>query len=826
MSDSPVVGSASFEIRATRDKLKDDIRQSERDLDVFVDNAEKKTGAGARGIGASIGGMVTTAVAAISSLITVLGLAAAGALNLGLQGMKMADDIANSARRIGVGTDALQEWRHVAKATGGEARDADRALDSFATKLAQAKAGTSKEAVRAFGFLGLGREELRGLGSTEQAIDKITDAIKDLKSEADRAAVAEALGLGSLSVALRDGAVDIADLRDEARQLGIVMDANMIDRASRAQGEFETLSQIIDVNLKSAFVDMAPAIIGVIDLVAKLATALGNAMDAFRDYEDKTERGLASQNQSLRNKVTHAYQRPGGANGQLSPVQQGWVKELEESDAEIARRARREIERGNRTTDRTDGATLTLPPPRTPKGRVDRSAEREARRAERVEQEIFKARQRYLGLADNEFATATQRFNAQKESLALDREARKAELDSREARKDITKAERAQLEVAEARTNALEDRLLTDRTAIEIQNEQLAADRMLKDFTLELLGIQASGATTERERRKIDEEILRLKQIERRQALERIRDDPTASGPERDAAKANLARLPGMEREERTAFDRSRAPAREAGQIADSIKDQDEIGSRYAEMYAEIDKLRRDDVLSEEQAARAKAEINARLADERLSQTGEFFGNLATLANSSNKELAAIGKTAAVAQATIDGILAVQKALASAPPPLNFALAAAAGTAAAVNVAKIAGIGFAEGGYTGDGGKYEPAGVVHKGEYVFDQAAVSRIGVAKLQALRFGHMQGFANGGLVGMPLPSMAMPGLSGPNGASAQLQRMVVEVDLKNDMLDAKIDGRAAPMIAHGSVQSARYAKNDTINTLTQQQTYRRGG
>jgi hypothetical protein len=48
-------------------------------------------------------------------------------------------------------------------------------------------------------------------------------------------------------------------------------------------------------------------------------------------------------------------------------------------------------------------------------------------------------------------------------------------------------------------------------------------------------------------------------------------------------------------------------------------------------------------------------------------------------------------------------------------------------------VSKIA--GFAEGGYTGDGQKYEPAGVVHRGEYVFDKEATKKIGVKRLDAL-------------------------------------------------------------------------------------------
>lgn len=42
------------------------------------------------------------------------------------------------------------------------------------------------------------------------------------------------------------------------------------------------------------------------------------------------------------------------------------------------------------------------------------------------------------------------------------------------------------------------------------------------------------------------------------------------------------------------------------------------------------------------------------------------------------------------------------------------------------------------GGYTGDGGKYEPAGIVHKGEYVFNQDDVNRIGLSNLEAMHNG----------------------------------------------------------------------------------------
>lgn len=66
------------------------------------------------------------------------------------------------------------------------------------------------------------------------------------------------------------------------------------------------------------------------------------------------------------------------------------------------------------------------------------------------------------------------------------------------------------------------------------------------------------------------------------------------------------------------------------------------------------------------------------------------LGTIATLQSSNNETLFAIGKAAAIATATIDGIAATQKALASAPPPFNFILAGIVGVASAVNIAKIA----------------------------------------------------------------------------------------------------------------------------------------
>lgn len=64
----------------------------------------------------------------------------------------------------------------------------------------------------------------------------------------------------------------------------------------------------------------------------------------------------------------------------------------------------------------------------------------------------------------------------------------------------------------------------------------------------------------------------------------------------------------------------------------------------------------------------------------------------------------------------------------------SFGVAGALGIAAVV--AALA--SFADGGYTGPGGRYQPAGIVHRGEYVMPQEAVNAIGLDNLELMRAG----------------------------------------------------------------------------------------
>ncbi|HEL7931878.1 TPA: phage tail length tape measure family protein [Klebsiella pneumoniae] len=98
-------------------------------------------------------------------------------------------------------------------------------------------------------------------------------------------------------------------------------------------------------------------------------------------------------------------------------------------------------------------------------------------------------------------------------------------------------------------------------------------------------------------------------------------------------------------------------------------------------------------------------------------------------------------KAFAIAQAALQLPMAMGQALAGLPFPANLAAIAqviALMSTITSSITSAAAVGFSSGGYTGPGGKYQPAGVVHKGEYIFDQASTNRIGVSNLEALRNG----------------------------------------------------------------------------------------
>ena len=162
--------------------------------------------------------------------------------------------------------------------------------------------------------------------------------------------------------------------------------------------------------------------------------------------------------------------------------------------------------------------------------------------------------------------------------------------------------------------------------------------------------------------------------------------------------------------------------------------------------YEKIRKEREKDRATEQREQAQITKIQALEQKTRLMQISQSLG----LSQALFAENTAAYKTLGIARATIDTYAGATSALKDFPVPFNFIAMAAIIAAGLANVAKIMGVGFAEGGFTGEGGKHEVAGVVHRGEYVVPQHIVKNPAYSGyIMGLESARMRGYADGGLV-----------------------------------------------------------------------------
>lgn len=128
------------------------------------------------------------------------------------------------------------------------------------------------------------------------------------------------------------------------------------------------------------------------------------------------------------------------------------------------------------------------------------------------------------------------------------------------------------------------------------------------------------------------------------------------------------------------------------------------------------------------------------------------------------------------------------------------------------------GPGRASGGYTGDGGKYEPAGIVHRGEVVLPQEIVARdAGMLKdryghlpgMDQLYKGGLAGYANGGRVGA-LEFAGLPGLNLTTMQLGQLNKALAASTKALDREKSQRDAITSSMSELRSTVAGRFASS----------------
>jgi len=221
--------------------------------------------------------------------------------------------------------------------------------------------------------------------------------------------------------------------------------------------------------------------------------------------------------------------------------------------------------------------------------------------------------------------------------------------------------------------------------------------------------------------------------------------------------------------------------------------------SPLVQQFEVLQQMRELDLLNEEAYQNAKLELQAKSTAGYMEG---MLGGFAALVDENSKTymvLFAAQKAFAVAQAMLNIPAAYSKAydaVVGTPFVGPYIAPAVGAAAAALQVAQAASMksvnmkGFATGGYTGHGGKYDPAGIVHKGEGVLTQEEIKALGGPQgFEDLRKSIRRGYSAGGLVADThrVGMGAMNAIN--NGGSIQAE--------KQAQANAKVQGGQAPNV-----------------------------
>lgn len=262
-----------------------------RKMESALKRIERKTGQtnrkidkGFRGAAGSLGQLTKRATALKAALVAAVPVAVIGGLAaLAKNAINAADNIAKTADKVGLTTDELQELRFAAEQAGVGAKTLDLAMQRFSRRIGEAAQGTGElhETLKRYN-IGI----LDSTGRTRANVEILGDlanAIKGAKSDQEALRIAfkafDSEGAALVNL-LRNGADGLDRMRQKARDLGIVMSADLIRRAEDAKGKIDALAFALRAKLNVWLLENAQAISELADSALRALPKIVSFIDA------------------------------------------------------------------------------------------------------------------------------------------------------------------------------------------------------------------------------------------------------------------------------------------------------------------------------------------------------------------------------------------------------------------------------------------------------------------------------------------------------------------------------------------------------------------
>ena len=225
---------------------------------------------------------------AVLALAPTLSLAAA--LNGAKTALKEFGDISDNAKAAGIDSEFFQSLAYQAQQGGIEIDALSGALATFAKNSGLAVEGRGRM-VTALKALDIGLlENIRNAKTQEDRIKLVADALANTTDASKKAAIATA-AFGDAGLKLADvfkgGADEIERMQVRAKEMGLIVDRELIDRAETLGDEFDTTTKIVHLQLMQALVDLGPVLVWLTGLAGGLAEQIGGAVDNLKPLAEQ-----------------------------------------------------------------------------------------------------------------------------------------------------------------------------------------------------------------------------------------------------------------------------------------------------------------------------------------------------------------------------------------------------------------------------------------------------------------------------------------------------------------------------------------------------------
>lgn len=199
---------------------------------------------------------------AITNLRTASAVLAATGLFFAVKSaIDFTDQIGKTAKAVGLTAEAFQELRYAAALSGMSVEEFDKSMATFTRKIGEAQTG-NKSLAETFAKLGISMADLK-TKTPDQLLNKLADAYNQLPNAATKAAVAQeffsktGIKMGEM---LASGSAGINELRQKAKDLGVVLSNDLVARAEKANDELDVMAQVLKVGLTNAALQFIPVI--------------------------------------------------------------------------------------------------------------------------------------------------------------------------------------------------------------------------------------------------------------------------------------------------------------------------------------------------------------------------------------------------------------------------------------------------------------------------------------------------------------------------------------------------------------------------------------